>query len=77
MCVIHLGSSSNGRVVIFRKMTLLTDPRHGTVSLRENGRVIYTPQASYRGPDDFKLEICGVRDNGDRCWNSEVSASVE
>jgi hypothetical protein len=40
------------------KTVPVLQPKHGTVTLNENGTFVYTTDAGYDGPDQFVYEIC-------------------
>ncbi len=57
--------------------TPITAPAHGTLSISENGRFTYTPQAGYNGSDVIVLSVC---DNGTplpaECSNDTIHIDV-
>lgn len=67
--------SYNGPVV-FRRLNLLEAPTNGTVSLREGGYMTYTPKPSYRGADQYLIQICGEAGRGLECAKIEYRVTV-
>lgn len=49
---------SNTVILAFKKLNLLESPRHGVVTLQQGGYVVYKPQNSFRGADEFLTEVC-------------------
>jgi len=48
-----------------RTYELDAEPEHGTVSLAENGRTTYTPEANYFGPDSFTFTASDATSTSD------------
>ena len=42
------------------QLTEVTEPEHGSISLRENGRVDYMPEAGYTGNDAFDFTVVDI-----------------
>lgn len=41
-------------------ITILTEPTNGTVTVDENGEMVYTPNPGFAGTDTYTYEICSV-----------------
>ncbi len=76
-CGMHLRQITLRHIVVFKKMTLLTDPQHGSVQLFPNGRVTYRVKDGYQGADAFNLEVCGLRDGQEGCSELDFSVQIE
>jgi hypothetical protein len=55
-------------------VAVVSQPRHGTVTVEADGTVVYTPDEGYDGPDEFRYEICDP--DGD-CSEATVSVDVQ
>ena len=59
------------------RLYLLTQPKHGSVTLSHTGGYRYIAAGGYVGPDTFKLRLCGVRNGGyEGCANIQFEVSV-
>jgi hypothetical protein len=56
---------------------LVTQARHGRVTLSHPGGYHYSPAGGYVGPDAFTLRICGTTNGGYKgCANLQFDVSV-
>jgi uncharacterized repeat protein (TIGR01451 family)/gliding motility-associated-like protein len=53
--------------------TLMVQPRHGNLILRQDGSFVYTPAQGYTGPDNFVYTTC---DNGARQACDQATAYI-
>ena len=54
-------------------VTIVDQPAHGTVTVDQDGNVVYTPDEDYDGDDEFTYEICDP--DGD-CSQATVTVRV-
>jgi Bacterial Ig domain len=52
-------------------------PQHGSIRLQEGGMWAYTPQAGYRGNDEFTHRICGKEGTIEGCGDLRYRMVVE
>lgn len=59
------------------RLYLVTQAKHGTVTLSHPGGYHYSPASGYVGSDSFTLRICGTRDGSYKgCANLLFDVSV-
>lgn len=55
--------------------TIVTAPSHGTASVNGEGRITYTPESNYVGPDAVTYEACSPTDS-DVCDDGQITIYV-
>jgi hypothetical protein len=59
------------------RLYLVTQPKHGKVTLSHPGGYHYAATGGYIGPDSFTLRLCGTRNGGYAgCANIQFEVSV-
>ena len=59
------------------RLYLVTQARHGKVTLSHPGGYHYSAAAGYVGPDSFTLRLCGTKNGGYQgCANIQFDVSV-
>jgi len=66
-----------GAIPVFKRLYLKVSPQHGSIRLQEGGMWAYTPQAGYRGNDQFTLRICGREGTIEGCGDLLYRMVVE
>lgn len=61
---------------IFKRLYLVTPPQHGAIQLIEGGRYRYSTRAGYRGPDSFKLRVCGNQNGYEGCADLDYAVTI-
>ena len=66
-----------GGNTVFKRLYLKVSPQQGSIRLQEGGMWAYTPQAGYRGNDQFTLRICGKEGTIEGCGDLLYRMVVE
>jgi Big-like domain-containing protein len=65
--------SSCGAVILPASVTVVTPPMHGSTTVNLGGKVLYTPEAGYCGPDSFRYLIS----DADGCISTTASVAID
>jgi hypothetical protein len=71
------GSYYSGSAAVFKRLYLVSPPRHGRVRLQEGGRYFYTAPTNYRGADPFTLRVCSQTGTYEGCSNIIYNMTVQ
>jgi hypothetical protein len=66
-----------GGAMMFKRLTIVTQPRQGTLSLREGGYYRYATKAGARGKDAFTLRVCGEQGGHAGCANLAYDVTIQ
>ena len=55
-------------------LTVKVQPRHGSLSIRQDKRIVYTPNTNYTGTDFFVYRVCST--TGQTCGEAPVRIAV-
>jgi hypothetical protein len=72
-CSVDLHS---GGETIFRQVSVLQSPAHGTVRLKGPTSYVYSASRGYTGDDRFMVKICGNYHGADSCTNVQYNVTV-
>ena len=66
----------SGGFTIFKQVSVLQSPAHGTVRLQGPTRYVYSASRGYTGDDHFMVKICGNYRGADSCTNVQHNVTV-
>ena len=66
----------SGAETIFKQVSVLQSPAHGTVRLRGPTSYVYSASRGYTGDDRFMMKICGNYRGADNCTNVQYNVTV-
>jgi hypothetical protein len=75
-CAGTFGSFGQRGLILFKRLYLVTAPKHGRVSLREGGYYTYSARAGFLGVDQFRMRVCGTQMNFEGCADLDFTATV-
>jgi hypothetical protein len=63
---------------MFKRLILVSAPKHGSITLREGGHYRYKTPPGYRGLDAFTLRVCGIEAGGYAgCADLQYSVNIQ
>jgi len=67
---------NSGGLTIFKQVSVVQSPGHGTVRLQGPTRYMYSASRGYTGDDHFMVKICGNYRGTDSCTNVQHNVTV-
>jgi len=67
---------NSGGETIFKQVSVVQSPGHGTVRLQGPTRYMYSASRGYTGDDHFMVKICGNYRGTDSCTNVQHNVTV-
>jgi hypothetical protein len=66
----------SGGETMFKQVSVLQSPTHGTVRLQGPTSYVYSASRGYTGDDHFMVKICGNYRGADNCTNVQYNVTV-
>ncbi len=68
---------ASGGASVFKRLYIVSQPQHGSVSIAQGGHYSYNPKPGFRGSDTFMLRVCGNTSGTDGCANLKYDVNVQ
>jgi Bacterial Ig domain len=68
---------ASGGASVFKRLYMVSQAKHGTVSISEGGHYSYNPKPGFKGSDTFMLRVCGSTSGVEGCANLKYDVTVQ